>query len=684
MSKNTTKRQSTEDFLRIARERFRLADEAEREIRREARTDLNYVAGNQWDEKVRRDREMNGRPALTFNRLPTFVAQVANEARQNRPAIKISPSTDVQKDVADIVRGGVRHIEHASDSDVAYATAIESSLSCGFGYYRVLTQYVSEQTFDQEILIERVEDPFTIYCDPHARRADRADARFYFVSTDIPKDEFREQWPDCETSSTNFFEGTDRNTQGWLNEDSVRVVEYWYIEHTKRKLLGLSNGQSVFEDELLDGKLPKGVKAHRERIVFVPQVKCAKTNGFEILEDEATLGREHPGKWIPIIPVLGREMVVEGKRMLFSLVRFMRDPQQLLNFYKTSMAEVVGMAPRNPYVGVEGQFAGHEDKWRTAATSNRMYLEYKNITVNGTPAAPPQRQSFEPPIQALSVGAMQSSDDMKAGAGMYDASMGKAGNETSGIAIERRKKESDNANFHFLDNLARSQRHCGRIIVDLFGKIYDSSRELLILGEDMKQKVVKVNQEFEDEFGEMKHFDLLQGEYTVTVETGPSYATQREQSFDMMTQFATAYPDLLKIAGDLIFRNSDMPLADKLADRFAKTLPAGLADEKDGQAPIPPAAQQQISQMDQMLQQLTAALKHEQQLRETKQLELDSAERISGQRVKADLIKSFAQISGNEAMRLFEMEVAEINSQRAQSQQQQEGSEPQQQLPEAA
>jgi hypothetical protein len=646
-----------EELLKQAKTRFREAEEAEREIRAEAVTDLRFVAGDQWNEHLRREREAARRPALTINKLPTFVQQVVNDGRQNKPAIKISPvDNGADKDTAEIMQGLVRHIEYNSDADLAYQNAFEYSVSCGFGAFRILTDYCDEKSFDLEIRIEPIADPFCVYCDPLAKRADRADARYCFIVERMSLDEFKQRWPKSEAASSNFWGGEYDRAEGWITDNSVQVAEYWHIEPRKRKLLALEpDGELIFEDEL--DETHEGRAIAKEREVATMQVKCAKLNGAEVLEED-----EWPGQYIPIVQVFGKELWVEGKRKLFSLIRFARDPQQLYNFYKTAQAEAVGLAPRAPFIGVEGQFEGHEDKWQSANVVNYAYLEYRPVSINGEPAPAPQRNIYEPPIQALSIGALQSADDIKATTGIHDASLGAQSNETSGIAIQQRQREGDAANFHFLDNLARAQRHVGRILLDLIPRIYDTNRWVRILGEDQSQKIVKVNEAYQDENGRDREYHLSAGKYDVTVSTGPSYATRRQEAFAMLTEFARAWPQLFQVAGDIVFRNSDIPGSDELADRIKKTLPPELAGGDDDDAPqqLPPQVQAQMQALTQQNQQLTEALNSASNDLNTRRLEIESRERIAALQTQAKLIEAQAKIGSTEALALLQAEIAAI------------------------
>jgi hypothetical protein len=647
-----------DELLKQARARFREAADAEREIREEARKDLRFVAGDQWPERVRREREIANRPALVINRLPTFVGQIVNQMRRNKPAIKVAPvDSGTDPDTARVMQGLIRHIEYDSDAQVAYQTAFEYAVICGFGAFRILTDYISDDSFDQEIRIEAIADPFAVYFDPLAKRPDRSDARYCFVVERISREEFRERWPESEASASDFYGGEVAHADGWITEDSVQVAEYWYVETRKRRLVALSTGQLVYADEADLGVMEQmGISVVGEREVLSRQVKCAKINGVEVLEQY-----DWPGRWIPIVPVLGKEIFVEGRRKIFSLVRFARDPQQLYNFYKTAQAEAVMLAPKAPFIGAEGQFEGHEEQWRTANLVNYAYLEYKPLAANGQPVGPPQRNNYEPPIQALSVGALQAADDIKATTGIFDPSLGAQSNETSGRAILARQEQANTSNFHFDDNFQRAQRHAGRILIDLIPKIYDTPRWVRIIGEDEAQRVVQVNALYHDERGRERHYDLGAGKYDVTVVSGPSYLTRRQEAFAMLTELARAYPQLLQIAGDIVFRNSDVPGADELAERLKRTLPPELAaEETGGPAELPPAARAQMEALAKQNEQLAAELNRLTDLLAAKRLELESRERIEALKVQADLIKTEAELSSREGIELLRQEIAAI------------------------
>jgi hypothetical protein len=275
---------------------------------------------------------------------------------------------------------------------------------------------------------------------------------------------------------------------------------------------------------------------------------------------------------------------------------------------------------------------------------------------------PPQRQTFEPPIQAMSMLRMQSADDLKATTGIYDASLGARSNEQSGRAILARQKEGDVANFHYADNLARAIKHLGRILVDLIPKIYDAPRVLRIIGKEEEERIVAINQPTIEK-GVMRIYDLAVGKYDVTVSVGPSYSTKRQEAVASMMELSQAYPPLMQVAGDLMVKNMDWPGAQQIAERLRKVLPANLAEDDDGEKQrIPAEAQQQMEQMAQQNEQLSEALDKATDTIRTKKLELDSKERIAALEAQMELVKVEAQLASRENIELLRQELMAVRS----------------------
>jgi len=590
---------------------YDLSIEANAENVRNWLDDMRFARlGEQWPENVKRQRESEGRPCLTLNKLPSFIRQVTNDARQNSPSIKYHPVGDgADKEVAEILDGLTRNIEYSSNADVAYDTALDHSVTGGFGYFRIVTDYACEDQFEQDLKIERIENPCSVVPDAFDFGADSANWNYCFITDLYREVDFKKKWPKAEV--VEFEADTTDKLPNWFEDEMIRVAEYWVREEVPATLLKLSTGEVMFEEQYLTIKDildVGGVTVVDTRRTQKYEVKQYIMNGVEILETN-----KWKGKYIPIVPVYGDEVILEGKRHFNSLIRFAKDPQRMFNYWRTAATELVALAPKAPFIGAKGQFNTDSAKWESANTQTHAYIEYD--PVNG--AMPPQRQ----PFAGVPAGALQeaanSSDDMKSIMGIYDASLGARSNETSGKAILARQREGDISTFNYIDNLSRAIRHAGRILCDLIPKVYDAPRIIRIIHENGENKNVTINQEFmeeqeKDEMQEIveaipKLYDLTVGKYDVTCEAGPSYTTKREEAAEQMLSFIQSFPQAATLIGDKLARNLDWPEANDIADRLKAMLPPQL----QGKNPQVEQLQQQLQMQGQQAQQAVGQLQSE-------------------------------------------------------------------------
>lgn len=564
------------DELIGIRENFDRAWTADQEDRERAQEDLRFLDGgpNQWPDSIRQAREKAGRPCITVNRLPGFVDQVEGDQRQNKPAIKIrAVDSDVDPELAKILSGIIRNIESVSEAEIAYDTAASSAVSCGRGFYRVLT-VDSELSFDQDIVVKRIINPFSVSWDPGAQEYDLSDAGWIMVSEWISDDEFTRRYPD--KVKTSFDQGDDY-TIYWAAEGFVRIAELFRRVPYDKTLYLLSNGKTVSE---VPDNLPPWVKVVKDKAITAWKVEWLTVSGSDILEEP----QEWAGRYIPIIPVWGKELFVDGKRITRGVIRHAKDPQRMYNYWRSMATEGVAQTPKNPFLVTTKQIKGLEVLWDTANTSNRAYLPY-----NPDPNAPGSKP-YKEQANTVQTGMLQemsvAGEDLKATTGIYDASLGARSNENSGRAIIARQKEGDTATFAYIDNDARSRRHLGRILVDLIPRIYDASRIVRILGEDGKESFEKINWPTRDDQGNLSYInDLTQamGKFDVVVTTGPSYTTQRMEAADFFMNYMKVDQAVAPMIRDLIMKNMDVNGADEFYERLKKALPPEFMDDEDRQ-----------------------------------------------------------------------------------------------------
>lgn len=571
------------ELHRIAMKRADEAHEADFYNREEALDDLRFRAAkghDQWPIDVQQERIADGRPMFTINLTGKFIRQVSNDARQNRPSIKVRGVDDESDpETADVFEGLVRHIEDKSEAvSTAYIPAIENAATCGIGHWRIKTDYADEDSFSQEICIAGIPNALAVLWDPLAKAMTREDARYCFVIEDMAEEEFEAKYPHAVKTG---FEHADF----WCDQSvkKIRVAEYWCKEPVDRTI-GRTQDGKVIDLTKIPAPSVKFLGITETRKVKSHKIVQYILSGAEILEGP----NDFPGKHIPIVAVIGEEIHVGEERVRHGLMRFLKIPQFLYNLWRTLQAETIAMQPKAPFMAANGQIAKYRDVWLQANKRNLPFLPYDPL-----PGVPPPQRSIPPQASAaMTEEAMLSVEEMKGTTGIYDAALGNKSNKgQSGVAISNLQHESDTSNSHFPDNLALSIRHTGRILVDIIPEVLDTEMVVRLLNEDGTEKWDHINKLIQTPDGPQYLHDLSVGKYDVTVKTGPSYATKRQESADFLMQFMQTMPDYAAFAADILAKNLDAPGSEELARRLriaiAKQHPE-FFPEGTGEPPTPP------------------------------------------------------------------------------------------------
>jgi len=611
-----------------AKEFLRFCSDNDSNNRVEALDDLKFAGGDQWPVEIQNSRLLESRPYLTINKIDAYCRQITNQQRQQRPRMKAhGMNNDSDEKVAEIITGICRHIENQSDADAAYDNAFDFAVRMGWGYWRITHDYPRPDSFDQEIYIKRIENPFMVYFDPNSNEPDGSDAEKCLITEVISKEAFRKMYPGADDGAGFNPRGTGDSQSEWITREDIRVAEYFYTERKRMKLLLLSDGTTCYEDEKPKETVMQdaGIYVVSKRETIKKQIKWCKLTGMQILEQ-----RNWAGSYIPVVPVYGQQLIVDSKKKKFGLTRMAKDPQRMYNFWSTALTESVALAPKAKFLLAEGQDEGHEMEWNTANIKSMPVLRYKQTDSEGRIAPVPTRIQPEPPPAGM-VTALQGLDgDLKAVVGIYDPSQLPNGNQ-SGKAINGMQQQTDMTNFHYYDNLTRSIRQTGRIILDLIPHIYDKERVLRIIGADGKGELITLNQRAMNDQGVEEILNnVTVGQYDVVMETGPGYSSKRQEAVESMVQMLQVDPALMQQAGDLVFRNMDFPGAEIIADRLAAANPLAQIDEKSD---IPPQVQMQLAQSQQTIQQL-------QQQLQAMQMDIQYGASVAEQKDKAMLQKT--------------------------------------------
>jgi hypothetical protein len=605
------KPETDDDILKEARDRYQQCDDAESDNYNEAIDDLEFLSGglNQWDDQAAQIRVAEKRPCLTVNNLPTFLHQVTNDQRQNKPAVKVHPvDDDADEETAEVEQGLIRHIEYDSNASVAYDRAVNSAAAVGFGWLRLATEYEAEDSFDQKIMYKSIRNALSVHIDPLSQEPDGSDMQFAFVDSIENREEFKKKYPKANANNLSLI---GQQTYGsWLTADNVLVCEYYRIKKTEAVLCELSDGSKGWKADL-----PPGVHAEikRERKSYKCVVEWFKVTGADILERT-----EIKCKWIPVFPVYGDEIDINGKVIRSGIIRNAKDPFKAYNYWITCATEEVSLRPKSPFIMAEGQAEGHPE-WDYANVRSYSRLEYKPTTVDGIIVPPPARQPMADVPTGMLAMMMHAADNKKATTGLFDSSLGARGSATSGIQEREQQHQGDVANFHYSDNLNTTVRHIGRCLLSMIPHYYDAPRTVRILGEDDAAKQVKINQPFDKKNSqtgaiEQVMHDLTIGTYDVTVKAGPGFDTKRQEAADFLTSAIQGAKDpaAASVLTYLAIKNRDVPGADEATAMLKKLLPPGVAEPEDGQEQMvdTPKGPMPVSQVGQLIQQMGMALQN--------------------------------------------------------------------------
>ena len=633
------------------------------ENRRLAVDDLTFLSGKHWDSRDAALREKEGRPVLTIDKLSTFVRQIKNDQRINKPSIKVHPVDDESDpETAKVRQGMIRYIEYSSNASIAYDTAIGCASETGLGYFRIITDYESEDSFDVVPRFVRIRNPLTVHFDPDSIEGDGSDARRVLVEERLGVTEFCSEYPDSEIAKT-------RKTTGNAARDvmdDILVAEYIRVEDDPDELILLSNGEKGWKSDLL--ALPPDVTIVNTRKSARRTVRNYKIAGKCVGDDGADFGEvieeaDVPCKWIPVFPVYGNEIDIEGKVIRSGVIRGAKDPSRMYDYWMTCATEEYALRTKTPFIGAEGQFEGYEAQWAQANRRSFAYLQYKPKTVGGQLAPPPARQPMaDVPVGAITM-AMHASDDIKATTGMFDAALGARGPATSGIQEREQKRQGGVANFHYTDNLNRAVLQAGRCLLDMIPRLFDTERVARIMGEDETITSAPINRrleqpEMDEKTGKLKTMinDMSVGQYDCTVSAGPSFSTLRQEASEAMVSFGQSWPKLMDIAGDKVVRAMDWPGAEEIAERIAKTIPPELLEDEDKpeQQQIPPEVMQIMQQAQSHIQELEAALQEASQGIEKERIKAASAENVA--RINATSRQDVEELKGWIAMLTQQMQ----------------------------
>lgn len=558
--------------------------------------DAKFAVGEQWDSVVKARRIAANKPVLTFNRLIAFLAQIIGNRLMNETEIRVHPDKEGTKPIAQIREGLIRSIFKNSQADFARDEAHKYQVIGGQGVYTLGIEHEPDDVFEQEIKLQAVTDPYSAVFDPLGIEPSGADCQWAFVGDDIPLQEFKHRWPWA--ADISFMNERMWNQSGfWLQQDTVRIVSFWRMVTDGMKTLALYKDGTVHDvSDMEEYEYIQMVETRSDGSLYTRDVprryaQLYICSGNAILEGPF----EYPVSSLPVYRVPGWE-INDGERIhRWGLIRFLKDPQRLHNYWRSTVAEQLVAAPRNKWLTTADAVKGHEAKWRKSPTSDDPFLYYNDGEVAPVHIPPPGIDA------ALVNEAGLATQDLKDISNIHEAALGMPSNEVSKVAIQQRQMVSDVGTFIYTDRLRIADERCAKNINELIPHIYDTKRTITVIGQDDKAVLQVINDPSDP------NSDVTIGKYGVTVSVGPASETKRSLAAEQMMAFVNAAPQTAANVMDLVAEAQDWPKSVEFARRFKMLLPPGMVPA-DEMTPEMKQVQEQNQQSQQQQQKLAEAL----------------------------------------------------------------------------
>jgi hypothetical protein len=667
----TTSDDKREEIHKLALRRFDTVTRFEAPWRDKAQRELAFVDDYEhWSEDMLAERK--GRPCLVFDLISGATDQIINNMRQNPPEPRAQGvGNGADKATAEVIQGIIRNVDNDSAAEIAWTTAYEHAVKIGRGWVEIAFDYEDdpEHPFWQKLVVRRKPNPFTVYPDPAAMEFDYSDMRYCFDTETLDKEVFEERFPDAEwvesAAAGNRFESTgDNYLQEWFTDGGMRVANYWWVE-TEFEWVCQSDTGAVVRGKQKP-KPPEGATWANERREAKRIVKCCKMSGAGIIGDIIEFvttdeDRKPTLPAIPLVPVIGRESYIEGKRKLRGMVKGSMDANLAYDYARSKEAETISLSAISQWLADIAAIEGFQQHYADSNKKAITILPWRSRDASGNPLPEPKRISPEPASQAVTLAVEHAANDAKTTLTTWDPNLGSPGPEQSGRAISLRQRQGDNAHFNFADNLARSVRHATRIEIALIPHIYSEERELMISDPDGSERLVKINQQFLDpKTGKSRIFAINNqtARYHVTIGTGPSYPSRKAQQTDTIVEIGRSVPNALGPVLDLLAGLLDLP--QEFIERWR---PPGIAAQQasaDGEGPTLQQTQQQLLQAQKFAQTAAAEVKRLSEMLGAKVLDLESRERIAAINAQATLIGAALKARSSDAQALLEANISSI------------------------
>lgn len=594
--------------------------------------DMNFVLRDQWTAVERSEFTRLFKPAMTFNKLYDSTKKIAGEQRKNKPDLIVRSLTGkATQEQINLRADLVRTISYQSQNDLVYQTAFKSALMMGHGAFQVMVDYESPRSFNKVIKYDIIPDVTMCSWDPTATKPHKGDGNFCSRRFIFNRDEFFATYPYV-LNPVSYVDPYMLLDFQWQTRDTIVVcdefVKEWFPLIIYKVKMGdqiLSADEDEFE-ELMDkfkikmeiageGEARKIIEKQKPIKLHERQTQDYKIMHYRMIRDRIIDFSEWPSRQLPIPFVDGDSYYIEGRQYTKSFIHEARDAQKALNYAMSETMAEIKNRRREQWLGTPDNIIGYEQDWRNPELQLGMLRAKPDPKTGQMPIKQPAWDIS----QGLFATAQSNNQAIREilGFSEQEQTMGK---DMSGKARRERKLEGSMSAYVFFDNLNQAVEQGGRIVNDLLPYIIgDDERHMVISKKDGKTDTIILNHMQKD--GMVKN-QLEKGDFDVEIDTGPSFAVQKDIALEFFQQTIANNPQVFNLIADLWAGNLDIQQMAQVKDRLKTLVPPQILAKEEGKPMPPPQPDPQQQMMAQEMQLKQSQIQQAQGLLQIKAQEL--------------------------------------------------------------
>ncbi len=656
-----------EEVLAKAREDMVLWDGYFGENTVRGKDDMNFVLRDQWSAVERSEFSRLFKPAMTFNKLYDTCKKVVGEQRKNKPDLMVRSLTGKadQKQI-DLRSDLVRTISYQSQNDLVYQTAFRQALMMGYGAFEICLEYENPRSFNQIIKYELIPDVTRTSFDPTALMPHKGDGNFCGRQYLYTKEEFYATYPNV-LNAVSYSDPRALLDYQWETRDTIVVCKYTRKEWFPLKILLLTDGTSVTEDEWKE--MQKTIELRKQlasgsQIVgdlirkSIPEVHGERMSKdffvrqYMLTQNQIIKFTDWPSKYLPLIFVDGDSNFINGQQYTRSFIHEAKDAQKFVNYVGSEIAAEIKNRRREQWLGTPDNINGNEQLWRNPELQAGILLAKPDPKTGQMPQKMPPWDLSPTLLQQFQRGGQ----DIREILG-FSENEALQGHDMSGKARRERKLEGSMSAYVWFDNLNQAIEQGGRVVLDLLPVIAgEHERHMVISKADGSTDSITLNKIIsrnEDE-DPVRENTLDQGDYDIEIDTGPSFAVQKDVALEFFAETIAQNPQVFPLIADLWASQLDLQMMPQIKERLKTLVPPQILAKEEGKQlpPQPPSPQEQMMQQE-MHQKQQQLMINEQKMHMEEQALMERAEELKIRKEKhlleqAEMILKAQQLQSKE------------------------------------